>query len=133
MQSLILEPTPLTPEVNFDTKNLEFYFGGISRPENVTRFYEDLLAWLRRFAKDVGEDSASWSEGRKLTLKVVLEYINSSSAKYLFDILEQAKACENAKLTVYIEWHYEEDDDDMLEAGEDLSEMLEIEFAYVPY
>ena len=54
-----------------------------------------------------------------------LFYFNSSSAKFLFDFFEffEEKAAEG--LTVKIKWNYREDDDTMLEAGEDFAEDME--------
>jgi hypothetical protein len=34
---------------------------------------------------------------------------------------------------VLIRWHYPTDDEDMQEAGEDYSEMVEVKFEMVPY
>ena len=34
---------------------------------------------------------------------------------------------------VLVRWHYPDDDEDMQEAGEDYSEMVELKFEMVPY
>ena len=58
-------------------------------------------------------------------------YFNSSSAKYILDFCKKIAALrangENAK----IRWHYESDDNDMLEVGREMSRMARIPFDYV--
>jgi len=34
---------------------------------------------------------------------------------------------------VLVRWHYQEDDDDMMEAGNDYSEMIDVDFEMVAY
>jgi hypothetical protein len=50
-----------------------------------------------------------------LTITCELEYINSSSSKSLFNLLQKAAKFLN---NVIVVWKYEEDDEDMKEQGE---------------
>ena len=55
----------------------------------------------------------------KTIVNVQLEYFNTSSSKCILDVFKKLEAIHKAKNDVIINWHYEEDDEDMLEAGED--------------
>jgi hypothetical protein len=61
-----------------------------------------------------------------------LIYFNSSTSKYLIQILEVFKAYKTAGYTVEIEWYYDEWDDQMLEDGEDLAEAVSLDFEFIP-
>ena len=59
------------------------------------------------------------------------EYFNTSSSKCLFDIFRKLNIVKESGFDLSINWYYEEDDEDMLEAGEDYADLLGIEFNYV--
>ena len=62
---------------------------------------------------------------RPFTVDLELFYFNSSSAKFFFDFFEFFEEKAAAGLAVKVNWNYREDDDTMLEAGEDFGEDLE--------
>ncbi len=129
MKSLIIESTEFTPNINFDPDKCYFEIAGVSRPENVMGFYDPLIRWLREFEKKI--DTFIGSVGSvKLVFK--LDYFNSSTSKYLLQVLEVFKAYIDAGHAVNVEWYYDEWDDQMLEDGEDLSEAVSIDFEYIP-
>ena len=68
--------------------------------------------------------------GIKADFKMTM--FNTSSAKCIFDILKRLKAMEEQGLRIVINWHYEEDDDDMLECGEDFQDLLDAKFNFIP-
>jgi len=55
---------------------------------------------------------------RNLTLAIQLEYINSGSSKYLYEILKKLTGYGRSGNIVKMKWLYEEDDEAMLELGE---------------
>lgn len=137
MNPLIIPSTEQTPAINFDVEKLlkgkhVFEISGESMPENVQEFYEPVIQWLidlQKYMKTI-EDKANDSRQRKIRLKFKMDYFNSSSAKYLFDIiqkLEQLKhSCHN--VNVKIIWLYHPADNDMLEAGEEFKSMTGLPF-----
>lgn len=125
MKPLIIESTEFTPNVVFDPERNYFEIAGVSRPENVMGFYDPLIKWLRDYEKKI----SSSSEEIKLVFR--LDYFNSSTSKYLLQVLEVFKAYIDGGHTVIIEWYYDEWDDQMLEDGEDLSEAVSIDFEFI--
>jgi hypothetical protein len=63
------------------------------------------------------------------SFKFKLEYFNTASSKIILDILMRLEDINNANSSnISIEWYYMESDDDMLEAGEEYKELVEIPF-----
>lgn len=124
MNSLIIGATQITPEINFNTEKKIFVISGESRPENVKDFFEPILKWLN--------DYFSIADAKEKHLfQIKLEYFNSSSAKYLLTILKKIGNYFNEGYNINIDWYFESDDDDMKEAGEQMSEMTKLPFNFI--
>ncbi len=127
MEVLNLELTDNTPKVVLDPVNHALEFEGDSRPEDVQKFFQPIMDWLNdyeAYSKSAGDIS--------LNANFKLEYFNSSSAKYIMDIiLKLGKIAEPPNVTLNINWHYDEMDEDMLDAGEEFEDMLDVEFNFV--
>jgi len=89
-----------------DTNKLELV--GRSIPENPELIFRRLEDWLTlHFEKNNGLD-----------VNIQLEYINSGSSKYLYEILKRLTGYGRSGKIVRMKWLYEEDDEGMLELGE---------------
>jgi hypothetical protein len=51
----------------------------------------------------------------------------------LLEIFEQFKAMHDAGNKVLIDWYYQEDDEDMQDAGEDYADIVEVPFNFISY
>ena len=127
MELLLLKigGTEDTPEIMFNQEKNEFTISGRSLPEDVTSFYAPVFEWLNEFTENPCDNAV---------FKFKLEYFNTASSKIILDILmrlEELVLSDNANGTV--EWHYSEADDDMLEAGEEYKELVELPFNLVSY
>jgi len=60
-----------------------------------------------------------------------MSYFNSSSSKFIIQILRHVKNLKDHGLDLIIDWYYEEGDEKMMEDGEDLAESVELEFNYI--
>ena len=61
-----------------------------------------------------------------------MTYFNTASSKIILDILMRLENLHNdGKTKVTVEWHHDEDDEDMQEAGEEYSEIVEVPFKFV--
>ena len=107
-----------------------FEISGISRPEDVADFYEDLLRWLTQF-EDSLLKSGNKYEVQNFRFIFKMSYFNSSSSKYIIQILRHVKTLKDHGLDLIIDWYYEEGDEKMMEDGEDLAESVELEFNYI--
>lgn len=118
MERLHLPRTDKTPEVTFDPATGSLRMEGSSIHENAERFFRPLLERVEAYIM------------RPLAhtqVVISLDYFNSSSSKYLLDLLKLLDEVQVAgRGTVELEWQYAPDDLDMKEAGEDYGVLLEL-------
>ena len=119
MQDLKQEGSAKTPLVEFNT-NGELLLKGRSIPENSIEFYKPLLEWI---------ESYSESPNSLTVLNVQLEYFNTSSSKCILDVFKKLESVSGSEVSV--KWYYEEDDEDMLEAGEDYEAIIDLPFEMI--
>ncbi|NND93889.1 MAG: DUF1987 domain-containing protein [Flavobacteriales bacterium] len=119
MEDINIEGSPKTPEVRFSASEGQFLLSGRSIPENSVEFYSSILNWL---------DQYSESPRQRTVLDVKLEYFNTSSSKCILDVFKKLEQIKNDGNDVNVNWFYESDDEDMLEAGEDYDAIIDIAF-----
>ena len=122
MDPIIIEGTPKTPTVNFDATTGKIEIKGRSIPENSIEFYKPLVDWLEAYG---GAPLAN------TVVNIQLEYFNTSSSKCILDIFKKLENIAKAGSAVIINWYYEEDDEDMLEAGEDYQSIIKVPFKMI--
>lgn len=122
MEKYSIEGTPKTPSISFDLNNGVLEVKGRSIPENSIEFYKPLVDALDKYAA-VAKPST--------TVNVQLEYFNTSSSKCILDVFKKLEGINKAGSQVTINWHYEEDDEDMLEAGEDYQAIINVPFKMI--
>ncbi|MFT6165891.1 MAG: hypothetical protein ACJAV5_000748 [Vicingaceae bacterium] len=122
MENLVIEGSPKTPTIKFNPEEGKLLIQGRSIPENSIDFYKPLVDILEEYAGNVKESTR---------VDIVLEYFNTSSSKCILDVFKKLEKINEAGGGVAINWHYEEDDEDMLEAGEDYQAIINIPFKMV--
>ena len=133
MKPYILKSTELTPGVIFDPGNNKFEMTGSSRPEDVRDLFFPIIEWLKDFNEKTSQGMATiFSKENPLLFKVKMDYFNSSSAKFMFDIFEELNSIHEKGLPVHIKWYFDKEDDDMREAGEEMQDLVEMEFQFIP-
>ncbi len=130
MDSLIIPATEFTPKVTFMVESGHLELSGISRPEDVAGFYDELLEWLRNF-EDSLLKSGNKYQVQDFRFSFKMSYFNSSSSKFIIQLLRHIKNLKDQGIDITIDWYYEEGDEKMLEDGEDLAEAVELEFNYI--
>lgn len=122
MEKLEIEGSAKTPIVSFDPISGEFELKGRSIPENAVNFYKPIYDWL---------DGYVASPAKCTSLNVKLEYFNTSSSKCLLDVFKKLEYLTKNKVAdAKINWFFEEDDEDMQEAGEDYDIIIDIPFGF---
>ena len=130
MENLIIEPTVNSPRIVLDPENKLFEFSGESRPVIVRKFYLPILEWLESYTRDQ-ENLKDTDRTSGLQCQFNFEYFNSTSAKYILDIFKSLNAISALGIDLEIKWLYEEDDEDMLEVGQEMSRMSKLTFEYI--
>lgn len=124
MEQLIISPTDDTPEIKFDKEQGQFLISGKSLPEDVIEFYRPVFAWLERYVANPNDETL---------LKVKIFYFNSASQRAINEVFSILSRLTIKEKKVDIEWHYHEEDEEMLEAGVEYAELSNLPFRYISY
>jgi hypothetical protein len=124
MEILKIESTEDNPRIILDRESNILEISGRSLPEDVNTFYEPMMNWIEEYAKDPLDVTV---------FNFKLSYFNTASSKIILDILTQFEEMIEAGHQVMVRWYYPEEDEDMLEAGEEYSEMVDVPFEMVSY
>jgi hypothetical protein len=128
MRKLIFEKTESSPNVILDPERNIFEISGESRPADVGTFYGEILRWFDDFAAHLLK---SPNNHEPVVFDFDLEYFNSSSAKYILDFCKQIASLNSKGRAVKVLWKYEEDDTDILEAGQEMSRIAKMPFEFI--
>ncbi len=119
MDAITIEKTPKTPSIKFDPKQGKLEIKGRSIPENSVEFYKPIMESLESYMKTPVSPT---------TVDIQLEYFNTASSKCILDVLKKLESIHSKGNQVNITWYYEEDDEDMKEAGEDYQAIINMTF-----
>ncbi len=133
MDSLIIEATEDSPKIIFDTASNRFIVSGESRPENAGKFYTPIINWIINYEEALSSQKKETKDNPILNFVFKLDYFNSTSAKYIMDILLIIKKFADLGYQINIEWHYDKRDDDMLDAGNEFSDTVDLKFDFIEY
>jgi hypothetical protein len=117
MKPLVIAPTHKTPRINFDPEKSVFELTGRSFPEDVNKFYSNVLQWLQEYCATMSG---------KLVLNIYLEQLNTASSKQILELLKILDDAYKKGNDCKLIWIADEDDEDMIDQGEDYGKILEI-------
>lgn len=132
MKGLNIPATDKSPSVLFDPEKYLFEMQGNSRPENVRDFYFPIIYKVRKYFEKVIDKKQTEEFNQKcFKFNFKLDYFNSSSAKFISDILVLIKDFTDEGLNLKIYWYFADGDEDMKEVGEDFSDMISVPFNFI--
>lgn len=118
MEKLELQGTDETPTVHLDKAEEIFEISGRSLPQDAAAWYQQVLDWLDEYAKDPNPTT---------TFTFKLEYFNTASSKVILNLFYALDDIPGVK----VNWYFHEEDEDMEEAGEEFSELVDIPFTFI--
>lgn len=124
MDELKIEGSKQKPDLIFSADTGLLKISGQSLPENATLLYGPVLEWIEEYAANPAEKTV-------LTLK--MKYYNTASSKMFFSIIKRLNNMFKVGADVIIEWYYQDDDEDMLDAGEYFRDLVDIPFKFMSY
>jgi hypothetical protein len=118
LETLHINATTETPEVHLVSDGGISRIEGKSLPENAFEFYEPVVIWVRNFTR---------RSDKPLRLELRFEYFNSSSGRYLFEILNILEQSRHRQ-SYQIFWLCDKDDELMIDKGEELKSLIDMSF-----
>lgn len=119
METIKLQGTDDTPSIVLDPENMIFEVSGRSMPEDVATFYQPILDWIDNNLQNIKD---------KIVFVFKMDYFNTASSKMLLDILVKLEDLYSEGKDIVVHWYYKEDDEDMMEAGEEYADIVDVPF-----
>lgn len=120
MQKLEINSTDLTPFVLLDAETRTFKFEGRSVSDNPKEFFKPIHAWFNEYRK----------APNAITVIVArFEYIDTATQRELLDIFKTLEGLPGVKVV----WQFLEDDEDMEECGQELTQLTSVPFEFQAY
>lgn len=118
-KDLLVSPTRTSFGIEFLFSQGVLKFTGHSYPENSVEFFQPLLNWVK--------DLTSFP-GKKIRVELRVKYFNTSTSKYLFQIMELLQAYHAKGNELDIIWFSSGNDDDMLDSWREIMHELDLGF-----
>ncbi len=124
MESLKIEGSKTKAYINFDAESGVLEIGGESYPENALEFFKPVYDWLNSYFNEFKGE---------VTFNFKMIYFNTSSSKAILDILDLIENYHKSGGKITLNWHYESDDEDIQESGEEFAEGLSVPYNIIAY
>ncbi len=125
MEPLVIPHTKTTPAVVFDQEKGEYKIIGRSIPADATVFLLAPDKWADKFVSEFKDNA--------MTIDIMLDHLNTGSVRSILSILTKFIKMKNNGKDVTIKWHYEEEDEDIRDKGEEMALILDHPFTFVAY
>jgi hypothetical protein len=97
---------------------------GVSYPADAAEFFNPIFEWLETYIEQVGGT---------IVMNLFINYLNTSSTKCLFDIVDRMEEYYNDNNKAQVNWYYEKNDEDIKEIGLEFQEDMQIPFEVLSY
>jgi len=117
IKKYLIEPTRRTPRIILEPGR--FFIVGRSIPENPGEFYRPVYEWISKYVQ---------SKGQRTVVELGFEYINTSSTKWIYNIIKKISSMKDVTGNVSICWYYDAGDEDMCELGFIMKSLVDCQF-----
>ena len=114
------EGTKKSPTVDLNPETGTAHFSGRSIHSDAFEFYDEIIAWFKN----------NGDKFEELNVHFAFDHINTVTNKCVLQILLLIKKLGDEGRKHNIDWYYDEEDDDMLETGEELEMLCGLKFNY---
>ncbi len=121
MNNLRIAPSQESPTINFNTDGT-FRIEGISLVPNVHSFYKPVFDWLEEFEKNLPS---------KIKVELDFEYLNTASIHTVVTIIKRMVTYTEKGVDLKVYWFYAEEDDDLLENGQNFMDYVNYPFEFI--
>jgi len=123
-ENLEIEASKDTFMVSCNSEKGTIKIEGSSYPEDAMAFFEPVFTWVEEYISQADNP---------LSVHLAINYLNTSSTKCLFDLIDILEEYYEKGGQTKIDWYYHEQDKDIHEAGEEFREDVELPFELIAY
>jgi len=124
MESIYTNKTKKTPLINLNFEENTFQIQGPSFSEDIAEIYVPVFDWIESEIPKLNQE---------LECELYFTVLNSASHKKIFQMLIKLDKFYSEGKNIKVKWCYDEDDEDIMEMGEDLIELVNIPFELHSY
>lgn len=121
MRVVTIDKTDKTPQIVIDYPGKTISIKGICTPENPKDFFEPVYNEVKEYKKTEQD----------LLFDIQLQYFNTGASKCIVTLLMEAAKYEGELKNTRVNWHVEKDDAELLEVGQEFSQITKLEFNYI--
>ncbi len=119
LEPLIITSTIRTAGVHFDAQAAMLNIKGNSIPENSDEFFQPLYDWVEKFKVDYNG---------KVTFRIFMTYFNTSTIRHIIGLMKRLIQRYGTDVTII--WAYEKGDEEIMDRGQDISEVVKFNFSF---
>jgi hypothetical protein len=116
-----IAPTENTPRVVLDPVGV-IMIKGRSMIKNAAEFYKQVEEWIDIYVRNPADLTR---------VDICLEYFNGVNSLIFTSLLKKITEVKLKDKLIVMNWYYEEDDEDILAQGENISSVLDIPVNYI--
>ena len=122
MENLIIKGTATTPFVSCDVSKRVITIKGRAISENAFEFFSPVEEWILEYKK----------LKHPLQVDFYFEYFNTSSSIYMRKIIKELDEMHICGANVMLNWQYDDDDEDMLDHGMEITYKISFPINFIP-
>jgi len=115
MESLKIESSAYTPEIDFNVNENSLKILGKSTPENTFEFFEPVKNWLNGY----------FEVPKECVVTFDVPYFNSSSSRVIYDLFDMFSDAKDGGSSITVNWEYAKNNENAEESGEEFKEDFE--------
>ncbi len=119
MNDIHYEATHTTPGISLESGSGVIELYGRSIPENAISVYRPVMDWLDNYLVEPKKET---------TLNFKVEFFNTSSSKFILQILKKLDELNKQGFAVKVNWYY--NDEDILDLAQDYQELVGLPFSF---
>lgn len=119
MDIIRIEKTNNTPSIYIDKSNVLCRIEGSSFPEDAYEVYQHVLDWLAKMGDNFDSE---------LRIEFDYDFLNSISHKKVWQIINELQKYYKKGKKVKVVWYYDKNDEEIMESGQDLKELMNLPF-----
>jgi plasmid replication initiation protein len=123
MQKFYIAPTKTTFEILFDPQNHNLQISGVSYPSDALSFFQPILEYITKMLCKMSYE--------EILIDFKVQYLNTSSSKYLYEILELFEKYYKNGGKVRLQWHHPKGDDELLDIWNEYAIDLNIPYEII--
>ena len=120
MNNYLSEKTHTSPEISLNAQNGTIEISGRSIPENAMKIYRPVIDWI---------DEYLVNPKPKTEIVFRLSFFNTSTSKYLMELLKRFEEIKRQGFDVQVCWFY--DDEDIRDIAEDYQALVNVPMSFV--